>query len=357
MAADSIAKLSVLITGDANPLGQTLNRASGNIKQFQSSAVTNLKALSAGTNLLSGNFSSLAGAMRLVGAGPAAAGIVAGTAALAGLVAVARTSVNALDDLRTSQLAVAEEFKKVTGKTLDLGFTKDDTLSHQWDRLGAAAKDFFAIIANNTGLYETLVALTSDLAAAWEQVNSWLKTPEMKATEARVAAAKLEIEATKKKNALLEEQRKTQAKLAEEAQKKAQQEHDALRRRAEDIRESLRTPDEVFGDTVAELKNLANSGVLSIDTLQRGVRDAQDKLNSATKSKKDSLPANVGVGAAERGTAAGFSAVQSGKRELERLCEFERQQLAEAKKAAKQRDELARIVENIRGVTLTPSRL
>jgi hypothetical protein len=100
----------------------------------------------------------------------------------------------------------------------------------------------------------------------------------------------------------------------------------------EHLRAALATPAESYRAAVEHAQQLHAAGAISAQTLTRALEKAQSDLNAATARRNDMARAMPGVGAAERHTMAGFSAAQSGKRELERLCEFQRQQLAEDRK-------------------------
>lgn len=113
---------------------------------------------------------------------------------------------------------------------------------------------------------------------------------------------------------------------------KIDKELEKLKSRAEQIAESVRTPAEVFKDTWSELNILQDRGLLSAENYARAVLKAKEELQDATKAAKDFRDAgDVSVGAAERFTMAGFSAVQEGRREMERQMELERQQVEEAR--------------------------
>jgi hypothetical protein len=104
---------------------------------------------------------------------------------------------------------------------------------------------------------------------------------------------------------------------AEAAKKKADEEAEAARKKIEDrgkaVTESLRTPMQIYRDTVAELNMLVNAGTISWDTYNAGVKKAVESLSGASKAAKDfSTP---GIGAVTRNSAEGFSAVQAAKRE------------------------------------------
>jgi hypothetical protein len=114
---------------------------------------------------------------------------------------------------------------------------------------------------------------------------------------------------------------------------------DALVKKGDDITKELRTPAEKFNDTMRELGNiLAVRGPEWWETYRRAAEKASDELADATEKKKEfmKLDATPGVGSAQRGTAAAFSAVQASARlssDLQRQQAVRQEQhLAEAKR-------------------------
>lgn len=104
---------------------------------------------------------------------------------------------------------------------------------------------------------------------------------------------------------------------AEAAKKKADAEAEAARKKIEDrgkaVTESLRTPMQIYRDTVAELNTLVNAGTISWDTYNAGVKKAVESLSGAHKAAKDFT--TPGIGAVTRNSTEGFSAVQAAKRQ------------------------------------------
>lgn len=96
-----------------------------------------------------------------------------------------------------------------------------------------------------------------------------------------------------------------------------------LMERGKSLTESLRLPDEVFNDNIAEIKELYDAGAISLETVMRAITKAQDDLQSATKQMEADI---VSVGAAERYTSEGFSAAAAGQREVQRQLELQQRQ-------------------------------
>lgn len=125
-----------------------------------------------------------------------------------------------------------------------------------------------------------------------------------------------------------------------------------LKERGEELTKSLRTPFEVARDSMRELAELMRQGIISNETYSRGVAQIQEDYAKATKAAKQLKEATrFSVGAVERNTTAGFSAVQAGRAELQRLAEVAKQQLEQEKQQTKLQ---AEIRENTKkaGITL-----
>jgi signal transduction histidine kinase len=109
----------------------------------------------------------------------------------------------------------------------------------------------------------------------------------------------------------------TAAKDAAEAAKK---QAEATQKRAAALTEQLRTPEQVFRDAFGELQSLFDQGLLSVATYERGVRQAADALQQATKRATEFKNAGkVNVGALEMGTMAEFSARFAGFRAMDEI--------------------------------------
>ncbi len=131
---------------------------------------------------------------------------------------------------------------------------------------------------------------------------------------------------------------------AEEAAKaaaEAQRELDAMMRRGEQIAKGTRTPFEVWSDSLDDLTKLLDVGAINWKNYERAVAKAADTLDKATlsKEKAERFQPTQAIGAALRGTAGGFSAVQSairGTADAERKQEArDKEQLEETKKSNK----------------------
>jgi hypothetical protein len=103
---------------------------------------------------------------------------------------------------------------------------------------------------------------------------------------------------------------------------------DQMRSAADGFTKALRTPGEIFADTMQQLNELSYVGLISLETFQRGTakarQDLQDSLKITKQMQQISRPS---AGAAERFTSAGMSAISMGREELRRIEALEKQQL------------------------------
>lgn len=92
------------------------------------------------------------------------------------------------------------------------------------------------------------------------------------------------------------------AKVAELERKNAEArkagELAALKRRGDELVKSLRTPHEVFGDTIGELLKLKEEGFITGETLSRGALKAAEDYRELTKELNKSRREVIGGGAA-----------------------------------------------------------
>ena len=106
-----------------------------------------------------------------------------------------------------------------------------------------------------------------------------------------------------------------EGKAAEEAKKLADLQH-----KGEQLPKTLRTPVEIFTDTLADLEEMINAGAISWETYNRAISKAnEDLLKSLDTQKKINRAREKGFGAVTRGTVAAFSASQQSNREWNRL--------------------------------------
>lgn len=200
---------------------------------------------------------------------------------------------------------VVAAFQKMTsegGIFANMMGRQAETLSGQWEKF----KENMTIIASETmkTLAVVLTDILRDLNAILDVVVRWYGIEREK--------NKTSADAVREQMAL-EKQRADEAKKAAEeeakAAKEAAKELEKAQNRADSIAKSLRTPQEIYNDTIRELQALTEAGLLSIEMFRRGVDKAMKDFEDATdKKKKLEKDVDTRVGAVERFTAAGYSA-------------------------------------------------
>ena len=313
--ADSIAKLAVVITGDAGPLAREMNRATNIVRRMDTSVVKLSSSLSA----LKGNW----GAAFSVG-GPAALAL---TAMTGGLYGMARAGDQLLQKLGEDKLATwAGQWERVN-EQLGIAGLRFTMIARE---ASSALADRLAAI--NKAMFPDSVAYIESLKARKEAEKA------MAAQKERAAkAAKEQAEANKK---------------AAEAQQK---ERDALldlknaqRDRADQIRESVQTPAEQLKATFQELRSLLQSGFLDEQTAIRAAKEAMDR----NKKRPEDIQSRPGIAAVQRFSMAGFSALQEGKREMDRLEQVQKQQLKAEQEQLKVQQDIAGILRGQKPIEL-----
>lgn len=202
---------------------------------------------------------------------------------------------------------VVAAFKKMTsegGLFANMMGRQSETLSGQWEKF----KENLTIIASETmkNFAIVLTDILRDLNAILDVIVRWYGIErEKNATNTDSIRKQMAMETKRASDA--KQAAEDEAKAAKDAAK----ELEAAQKRAESISKSLRTPQEIYADTLGELKALTDAGLLSIDTFRRGVDKAiQDFEDATNKKKKLEKEVDTRVGAVERFTMAGFSAVQ-----------------------------------------------
>jgi len=171
-----------------------------------------------------------------------------------------------------------------------------------------------------------------------------LKDQKAAAIAAAKARAEAEAEATKKFLEGLEQQRAELAATIRDQQQAQQQ-------LGESITESLRTPQEAFKATMAELTALRENGFITMETFRRGAKRAAEELKGVKNNMEEINAMRQGIGAAERFTMGGFSAVQQGQRDAQA-------QAREAQLRKQQHDETNRLLNAMLkkpGIAITPT--
>lgn len=116
------------------------------------------------------------------------------------------------------------------------------------------------------------------------------------------------------------------AQMAEslKARQDAEQALQAMKQKGESLAQSLRTPLEKFVDAAREAGKLAEAGAISGETYARAMEAAKQELLESEQSARRirDLQAAPGTAAAERFTGAGLSAINSGRREWDRIAKL-----------------------------------
>lgn len=98
----------------------------------------------------------------------------------------------------------------------------------------------------------------------------------------------------------------------DKAAKSAERAAERLQDRADQLKQSLRVPLEVYRDSLIELLDLLQENMIDLETFRRGfVQARQQYLEATTKDLDKRVNVAPGIGAARRDTTEGFSAVQA----------------------------------------------
>lgn len=297
MAQNSIARLAVQIVTDTQPLTSGFQRASVETTRFASTLQGGNVQLSRLGRISADAAKELAG---LGGAGKLAFKF----GAIAGPVGLATTSIAALA-IGLARLADAGEDFRID-KLREVGELTPGlkTASELFGEL----REQLTIFAELSGF--SMKPLLEDLRDLARSLSVLAFGEDAVANlEKQNAAAKGLAEQHRKRKEAEEEA----AKAAKQAADEAKRQHDELVRRGESVAKSLRTPFEIFQDTLNELKSLHDAGVLSGEILQRGIKKASDDYGDAVNKVKELKRELVGVPALEIGTQAARTAILSNR--------------------------------------------
>jgi uncharacterized protein Yka (UPF0111/DUF47 family) len=125
-----------------------------------------------------------------------------------------------------------------------------------------------------------------------------------------------------------------------------------LKSRAESLTQSLRTPLEKYADTINELRSLFKGGFITDETFRRGVADAANTLLDASNHMRQTFRELRGIGAVERNTTAGFSAVHAAMRQSQNQQRWEKAQADELKKQTQLLEDANRMAAQRQNVVL-----
>lgn len=124
------------------------------------------------------------------------------------------------------------------------------------------------------------------------------------------AAKKAEEKAKKLAEKMEKQKEKSDMKLLEKHLKDAEDKEKKIADAAERVRNSVRTPNEIFKESVAELRELLALGAITQQTFDRAFAKAATDLAEAKDNANRLKEALEGVAAKERLSTAAFSAIQ-----------------------------------------------
>lgn len=201
---------------------------------------------------------------------------------------------------------VVAAFQKMTsegGLFANMMGRQADTLSGQWEKF----KENLTIIASETmkNFSVVLTDILRDLNAILDTIVRWYGI-ERERNTTNTESLRNQIALENKRAQEAKQHAEEEAKAAKEELKVIEEKQ----RRADAIAKGLRTPQEIYADTVKELRALAGEGFLSPDSFRRGIDRALKDFEDANKKKKEiENQVDTRVGALERFTMAGYSAV------------------------------------------------
>lgn len=387
MAVNSIAKLAVILTADTTQLSANMGRAQGIVRNFNSGvgntgtlAKTAFKQAGDAAALMTGHMNKLGA---VAGALGAAGGPFAVLAAVVGAIAF--------------KLASISDAQRVAS-----GASKAATWAGQWERAGKAANDI--AITLGRPIADALANETRQIADILSLIAHQIVPDEIRAEQQKLAIIERQNDVLKRQQAIKDQLvglTRGEAKMYEELQRQkiailARGEHlgdgryrlsrgdadeakgvmqqqkalqaardrreadaaasdeanrhfDEMQRRAKDIADAFRTPREEMIASFVELDALFAAGAMSAAQYDRSVLGTIEKFREseerAAKAKKRFV-SQGSVGAAERFTSAGVSAMHGGMQELKRLEQLQKQQVEKAAKAEMQREEIIQAIKD-----------
>ena len=301
--ANSIAKLAVIFTSNTSGLAKGAQQAAGIVR---------------GAN------TQIAGSFGGIGTASTAAGVAIGSLASAGVMALARLgkeaakfSLNAAVEFRNARIEILKEYDRLIGKNDEFrqqfGLTTDG-LSANLERL-------------KTTVGAALQPLEYGLGRVAQGAADIVEKLGNNITSGGITKAASDFEKLRKQVEAAAQAEKDAADKRKTAADNARRQIESMQSAAESLTQSLRTPGEVYADTMAELNKLTQRGLISMETFQRGAAKARRDLMQVEKASRQ-LPSgrSMAAGAVERFTTAGFSAVSQGREELNRIANLSKQQ-------------------------------
>lgn len=267
---NSIGTLSIKLVTDANGMVTGFELAKKKTQQFERSVGGSSNRLAA----LGKQAIMTSGALGRMG------GLTTGIAGLAGPIGLVAAAFIGLG-VAISRSAIASQDMQIE-RLRELGRISPDikTTSEAFGDLREQFGLFAQLLSEGSGAGEGLRMFLQGMKANARELNSKLLFG-----EEAVAAAE-------KKRALVRD---------DELLK--------LKRRADELKKTLRTPGEQFGDTIGELLKMREEGFLSHETLMRGASKASEEYRRLTESVRGARSEMAGIPALEMGTAGARTAL------------------------------------------------
>lgn len=236
------------------------------------------------------------------------------------------------------------ELRELQGVMTDLDFQKVEAANDAMTKLGKSFDGMWNDITVDVAPELTLFVDTLQDVFTWmrkisREMGDWVAIllpmfPQFQIKDSLLAllndpaAAKAKQEAEDRNNKLIadaEALHEQEMKAIEDAAKA----REALEQRGAKMLESLRTPMEMYTDTIVDLNMMLDAGVISWDTYSRAVAKAQADVQKSEEfaAKEIRVAERQAVGAAIRGRGGVFSIQQKQQRALEKLREEEKLQL------------------------------
>lgn len=226
---------------------------------------------------------------------------------------------------------------------------QSQTLIGQWttfkDNLMALAGDIVSVL---------IPALTQLLKTFNDIIESIRGTTRVTEEQSK-ASIDAYLERTKAAQQTADAEKKLKDEAAEAA-KAAQKHLDDMKRKADSLTQSLRTPGEVWRDSMSEINELMQKGLIDWDTYTRAIEQATQKLEEQSEAKAglDRASSNPAL---LQGTQAFITATRGGQSEFEKMHAEQQKQTAIHKHAELQRQEMITAIKDNRPAKLIPVNL
>jgi hypothetical protein len=308
VAQNSIAKLAVQITTDTSGLDQGFQRARYATEDFD----IHTRKLSGGLTRLGSIAIRSSGALGSFGRVAVAGGN------LAGPIGLAAVALGTLAGGIAKAADASADFRIEKLREFGLAAPGVKTLA---DMMGGL-REQLGILAELSGLsFKPLVGQLAELSRSFGVLvfgEQAIKNLERQNAEAKGLAEKMK---------LVKEEEEARNKAAEEAHKKSV----AILKQGEQVAKSLRKPDEIFKDTISELKSLSEAGAITGEILSRGINKAAKEYQDTIGKVKELRREIQLTPALEAGTSAfrtAFLSSQSSGGVSAESVRIEREQLA-----------------------------